>query len=164
LSARYNRTSRSLSLIVILLLFMMLGFMGCASAPRYLYTSPKTGATNDDKNALLLLKNSNRTAVLTASYYGADFHGKLTSSGEVFDMNGMTAAHKSLPFGTVLQVTYPPTGQSVTVVVNDRGPFVPGRDLDLSYGAARKIGLVNDGTGKVKVKVLKWGNNDSPKQ
>jgi len=69
-----------------------------------------------------------------------------------------------LPFGTVLQVTYPPTGQSVTVVVNDRGPFVPGRDLDLSYAAARKIGLVNDGTGKVKVKVLKWGNNDSPKQ
>ncbi|HPC36062.1 MAG TPA: septal ring lytic transglycosylase RlpA family protein [Candidatus Marinimicrobia bacterium] len=141
----------------------MLCFMGCASAPRYLYTTPETKATLEDKNTLLLLKNTNKTAILTASYYGEDFHGKLTSNGEVFDMYGMTAAHKSLPFGTVLQVTYPPTGQSVTVVVNDRGPFVPGRDLDLSYGAARKIGLVNDGTGKVKVKVLKWGNDPEKK-
>lgn len=101
---------------------------------------------------------------MTASYYGDDFHGKLTSNGDVFDMHGMTAAHKSLPFGTILQVTYPPTGKSVNVVINDRGPFIYGRDLDLSYGAARQIGLANDGIGQVKVKVIKWGTEDTKKK
>jgi len=102
--------------------------------------------------------------MLTASFYGEEFHGKLTSNGEVFDMYGLTAAHKSLPFGTILQVTYPSTGKSVNIVINDRGPFIPGRDLDLSYGAAKQIGLVNDGVGQVKVKVIKWGDDESKKK
>lgn len=101
---------------------------------------------------------------MTASFYGEEFHGKQTSNGEVFDMFAFTAAHKSLPFGTILQVSYPNTGKSVEVVVNDRGPFMPGRDLDLSYGAARKIGLVNDGVGQVKVRVLKWGDGETRKE
>jgi len=111
-----------------------------------------------DREASVLIKGVKHTAIMTASYYGEDFHGKRTSSGEIFDMYGMTAAHKTLPLGTVLKVTYIPTGRSVVVKVNDRGPFVPGRDLDLSYGAALKIGLVRDGVGKVKVTVIKWGD------
>ncbi len=163
MSARHHWPGKSLSLNAIVLAFLLFWLLSCTSAPRYLYTSPKTGATIKDNNVTLLLKDSKRTAILTASFYGEEFHGRLTSNGEVFDMNGLTAAHKSLPFGTILQVTYPVTGKSVNVVVNDRGPFIPGRDLDLSYEAARKIGLANDGVGKVKVKVIKWGDNETKK-
>ncbi|UCH79874.1 MAG: septal ring lytic transglycosylase RlpA family protein [Nitrospiraceae bacterium] len=91
---------------------------------------------------------------MTASWYGEKFHGRPTSSGERFDMHGLTAAHKTLVFGTKLRVTNPDTGRSVDVVVNDRGPFIPGRDLDLSYGAAEVIGLAEKGVGRVKVNYL----------
>lgn len=89
-----------------------------------------------------------------ASYYADEFHGRPTASGETYDMHGMTAAHRELPFGTTLEVTNTVNGRSVVVTVNDRGPFVRGRDLDLSYGAAREIGMVNQGTARVKVRVL----------
>ena len=88
---------------------------------------------------------------ITASWYGPQFHGRPTSSGERYDMNGLTAAHKTLKFGTKLRVTNPDTDRTVVVTVNDRGPFMRGRDLDLSYGAAKEIGLVEKGVGKVKV-------------
>lgn len=91
---------------------------------------------------------------LTASYYGPKFHGRPTSSGERFDMYAMTCAHKEMPFGTKLRVTNLDKDRSVVVTVNDRGPFIPGRDLDLSYGAAREIGLVRKGVGRVKVEHL----------
>lgn len=84
-----------------------------------------------------------------ASWYGPGFHGKPTASGELYDMYALTCAHKTLPFGTRLRVTNPDNGRSAEVVVNDRGPFVDGRDIDLSYAAAKKIGLVADGTGDV---------------
>ena len=85
----------------------------------------------------------------TASYYGFE-SGRHTASGERFDPNAMTAAHRTLPFGTLLRVTY--QGRSVVVRINDRGPFVKGRDIDLSQGAARRIGL--PGVGQVTVEVL----------
>jgi rare lipoprotein A len=91
---------------------------------------------------------------VTASWYGQDFHGKPTSSGERYDMYGLTAAHKTLDFGTKLLVTNPDTQKSVEVIVNDRGPFIWGRDLDLSYGAAREIGFSEKGVGKVKIEYL----------
>lgn len=81
------------------------------------------------------------TTTMVASWYGPNFHGNLTANGEVYDQWGMTAAHKSLAFGTELEVTNPATGRSVVVRVNDRGPFISGRDLDLSRGAADAIGL-----------------------
>ena len=86
-----------------------------------------------------------------ASWYGRDFHGRPTSSGEIFDMNALTCAHREYPFGTVLKVTNVSNNKSVDCLVNDRGPFVAGRDLDLSYAAAREIGLIGTGTCKVKV-------------
>ena len=87
-----------------------------------------------------------------ASYYGKKFHGKRTASGEIFDMYKVTAAHKTLPFGTRVLVTNLGNGRSVTVRINDRGPFVKGRIIDLSYEAARRIGIT--GIAKVKLVIL----------
>ena len=91
---------------------------------------------------------------VTASWYGPKFHGRPTASGERYDMHGLTAAHKHLAFGTELRVTNPDNGRSVNVKVNDRGPFIRGRDLDLSYGAARAIGMDKKGVGRVKIEYL----------
>ena len=87
------------------------------------------------------------TLMLLASYYGPGFHGNLTASGTRFNSNASTAAHKSLPFGTKLRVCY--RGCEV-VTITDRGPFIPGRHLDLSEGTARRIGLIHSGIGQVK--------------
>ncbi len=86
-----------------------------------------------------------------ASYYGDDFHGKKTASGEIFNKWEFTCAHRTLPFGTRLVVTNLANKKAVVVRVNDRGPFVKGRIVDLSYAAAQKIGML--GTGVVRVKV-----------
>jgi rare lipoprotein A len=89
-----------------------------------------------------------------ASWYGEPYHGRRTASGEVYDMHRLTAAHRTLVFGTVVRVTRRDTGQKVEVRINDRGPFIEGRIIDLSYAAARKIGLDVDGVAPVKVEVL----------
>ena len=88
---------------------------------------------------------------MLASWYGPYFHGRTTANGETYDMHGLTAAHKSLPFGTKLQVCYQ---GCVTVRVNDRGPYIGVRELDLSYGAAKEIGLISPGVANVSVKYL----------
>jgi rare lipoprotein A len=89
-----------------------------------------------------------------ASWYGKDFHGRRTSNGEIYNMYDMTAAHKTLPLGTFVRVENLDNGRSVDVRVNDRGPFVRGRVIDLSYTAARRIGMVGPGTARVKVVAL----------
>lgn len=89
-----------------------------------------------------------------ASYYGRRFHGRRTAAGEVFDMWGLTAAHRALPLGTMLKVTNVENGRSVQVKVNDRGPYIDGRVLDLSYGAAAKLGMLRPGLAKVKIFLL----------
>lgn len=88
-------------------------------------------------------------AAVEASYYGDGFAGKLTANGEIFDPAQMTAAHRTLPFGTIVLVTDAATGQSVEVRINDRGPFHGNREIDLSEGAAREIGMIGAGTAKV---------------
>lgn len=90
-----------------------------------------------------------------ASWYGAAFAGRKTASGEIYDPEGMTAAHLSLPFGTLLRVTDLDTGASAVVRVNDRGPYVAGRILDLSEAAARLIGLLPSGTARVRCQILR---------
>lgn len=90
-----------------------------------------------------------------ASWYGDPFHGRLTASGEVFDKAAMTAAHKSLPFGTLVLVRRLDGGAEVTVRINDRGPFVSGRIIDLSEAAGRVLGLDRTGTARVAIYVLK---------
>jgi rare lipoprotein A len=89
-----------------------------------------------------------------ASWYGAPHHGRRTASGEVYDMNQLTAAHRTLPFGTRLLVTNRDTSQSTEVRVNDRGPFVDGRILDVSYAAARQLGAVGAGIFPVRLRVI----------
>lgn len=89
-----------------------------------------------------------------ASWYGADFHGGGTASGERYDMESLTAAHRSLPFGTLLRVTNLHNGRNVIVRVNNRGPYVKNRIIDLSKAAARQLGMIGRGVAKVKVEVL----------
>ncbi len=89
-----------------------------------------------------------------ASWYGEAFHGRRTASGEIYDMNGLSCAHRTLPFGTVLVVTNISNGRSVTVRVNDRGPFVSGRIADLSRGAASRLDMVESGIALVELKVV----------
>jgi rare lipoprotein A len=89
-----------------------------------------------------------------ASWYGSGFHGQPTASGEIYNQNALTAAHPTLPLGTRVEVTNLANGKSVQVRINDRGPFVRGRKIDLSRGAARKLGMINPGVSRVRIKPL----------
>ena len=89
-----------------------------------------------------------------ASWYGPGFHGRLTANGETFNSNHLTAAHRTLPFGTKLRVTNLDNGRSVVVRVNDRGPFIKGRIIDLSAAAARRIRMIDSGVASVTVEVI----------
>ena len=96
-----------------------------------------------------------------ASWYGEEFHGRPTSSGEIYDMHALTAAHKLMPLGTVAKVTNLENGRSVIVKINDRGPFIDDRIIDLSYGSAGAIDMVETGLAPVEIEVLKWGERIS---
>ena len=89
-----------------------------------------------------------------ASWYGGKFQGRQTASGEIFDTDKFTAAHKSLPFGTIVKVTNLENGKTTVVRINDRGPFVPGRIIDLSRAAAAVVGLAGKGVARVRIQVL----------
>jgi rare lipoprotein A len=91
---------------------------------------------------------------VVASWYGEQFHGRPMANGDTFDMFAETLAHKKLPFGTRVELTNPDTGEKVTSIVTDRGPYIEGRDIDLSFGLARKLSLVEKGVGKLKMKIL----------
>jgi rare lipoprotein A len=97
-----------------------------------------------------------------ASWYGSKFHGRRTSSGETYDMHAMTAAHKTLPLPTYVEVTNLASGARIVARVNDRGPFHDNRIIDLSYAAARKLGIVREGTGLVEVRALTPGEDTRP--
>ena len=90
----------------------------------------------------------------SASYYAAKFHGRRTASGETFNNNAMTAAHRTLPFGTLVRVTNPSTGASVVVRINDRGPFTKGRMIDVSRAAAQELGLIARGHAMVELALI----------
>ena len=104
-------------------------------------------------SAILLAASTSATATSTmlTSWYGPGFHGRLTANGEVYDQMGLTAAHKTLPFGTRLRVCYQ---GCVNVRINDRGPYIGVRELDLSKGAAQAIGLIDPGVANVEITYL----------
>lgn len=90
-----------------------------------------------------------------ASWYGFPFHGRLTASGAVYDMFERTAAHPWLPFGSMVEVFCPSTGRSITVCISDRGPFIPGRIIDLSLASAEALGIVHRGIAPVEIRAAK---------
>lgn len=92
-----------------------------------------------------------------ASYYADKFHKKITANGETFNMNGFTAAHRTLPFNTVVEVTNTTNGRKVTVRINDRGPYLRNRVIDLSKGAAEILGIIEDGTANVSLQIIHMG-------
>jgi rare lipoprotein A len=141
--------------------------IGCSVSPRFA-TREESAGSGEGKTPESKKPEESRPPAATgrilltlegvASYYAEDFHGKLTSNGETYDMNGLTAAHRTFPFGTKVRVTNLENGKSVIVRINDRGPFKEGRIIDLSRGAAEQIDLIPTGTTRVKLEVLQWGD------
>ncbi len=139
----------NLILAIVLITAIMMSEVTCAPAPKY--RAKRSGKHRTTRS----VPTSGVYQIGEASYYADKFHGRKTANGEIFNMHAMTAAHRKLSFGTKLRVTNLANGMSVMVRINDRGPFVKGRIIDLSYGAAKKIGLVQSGTAKVKLEILK---------
>jgi rare lipoprotein A len=138
-----NRHHRSLAfgLAIVLLL------SGCAKKKRVPMTpmAPRTGAA---------IPNIGDEEVGVASWYGHPYHGRQASSGEIYDMEKLTAAHRTMPFGTIVEVRNMSNDRTVAVRINDRGPFVDGRIIDLSHAAAREIQMIGPGTAKVRLRVV----------
>ncbi len=145
-------------------LICFLIIVNCSSSPRYNSGNSKDFSPNNTSKPTSLKTKSNfnkhrKTMKGVSSFYAEDFHGKLTANGEVYDMYGLTAAHKTLPLNTIIRVTNITNNKSLILRINDRGPYVKGRILDCSYGAAKKLGFVNDGTAEVKIEVIEWGDD-----
>lgn len=129
--------------------------MGNATPLKEVKGQPKIVAKKQTQKATFAgVKNLRKAAQGIASWYGPGFHGRRTASGEKFNQNALTAAHRSLPFGTRVKVTNLNNGRSVVVRINDRGPHVRGRIVDLSAGAARVIGLKSSGVAPVRIQIL----------
>ena len=126
----------------VLIVFCAAGCFSCSGSPKW------------ESRDFQRPRSTNTVQYGKASWYGDKEHGKRSASGEVFNRNAYTAAHKELPFGTVVRVTNRENGRKVKVRINDRGPYVRGRVIDLSYAAAKSIGLVRSGVAEVKVEVL----------
>jgi len=155
----------------IIFIILVIFFVGCSQKEENIYLSNKS-----QKNYKLSLTNKKvklrpykvlgrwyypryvnvgETFRGVSSWYGPDFHGKLTANGEIYNMYDYTAANKIMPLGTIIKVTNLNNNKSVVVRINDRGPFVKERILDLSYVAGKKIGIDKTGTAPVKIEVLK---------
>ena len=140
-------------------------FISCSVSPRYQSGGKRVPAVTKKQkkkkqNKKSSFNKSKKVFRGISSYYGPNFHGKLTANGEIFDKNGVTAAHKELPFNTYVRVTNENNGKSLIIRINDRGPYVANRILDCSYGAAKKLGFVREGTALVKIEVIEWGDGE----
>jgi rare lipoprotein A len=143
-------------MIVKLFLVLFLFTTSCTVSPRY-------GASNQVNNKKNIKNNrikSNGVLRGVSSWYGPNFHGKLTANGEVYDMYGVTAAHKTLTLNTVVRVTNLDNDKSIILRINDRGPYVDGRILDCSFGAAKKLGFHEQGTANVEIKIIEEGDGE----
>ncbi|MEX2089712.1 MAG: septal ring lytic transglycosylase RlpA family protein [Bacteroidota bacterium] len=150
---------------------------GCAASPRFASKGgsarseppasdgkEETSTRESGSTETPRVKAPEGKALLTlegvASYYAHEFHGRLTSNGETFDMHSLTAAHRTLPFGTKLRVTNLENNRTVMVRINDRGPFKEGRIIDLAMGAAQELDMIRNGTARVRLEVLAWGTGE----
>ena len=139
-----------------LILIISFFIVSCGSSISY---GDYVDTTGWSRKQIESIKNHPKTQIGIASYYGKKFHTKRTANGEIFNMYKVSAAHKSYPLGTKVRVTNLENGKSIKLVINDRGPFVKGRIIDLSYKAARKLDFVNQGTTKVRIDVIRLCDN-----
>ncbi len=149
--------------------FLAAALCGCVSSPRFTTheppprtVSPRHASPEQRAEPATLPPDSEHSLLMTqglASYYADDFNGKKTADGEIYDMYQLTAAHRSLPFGTTLRVTNLDNMKSVVVRINDRGPFKMERIIDLSLAAATQLFMVGAGTARVQLDVIEWGDN-----
>ena len=154
-----NTCNRIATLPATICLLLILG--GCASSSRFAgHGSGGNESHASGKGSRVPAGKVLLTLEGVVSFYGQDFQGKTTSNGETFDLHALTAAHRTFPFGTKVRVTNLESGKSVVVRVNDRGPFVDGRIMDLSMGAAQSIDLIRSGTAKARLEVLEWGKGE----
>ena len=137
-------------ILTLYLVFLILFLAACVPRHRIVYER----RTPPPEKGVIEKRESRGVQQGIASWYGADFHGKQTSSGEVYDMHQLTCAHNTLPLGTMVMVTNLENGRSVELKVNDRGPFVKERIIDVSYAAAQMLGMWEKGTAPVKVEVI----------
>ena len=160
------------SRLIYILVFLI--FAACSSAPRYgrtatskvkkKYRTPLKKNKSKSKAVFIDPKTVNtnvkhkKKMVGISSFYAEDFHGKLTANGEIYDMYGLTAAHKTIPLNTIARVTNLANGKSLILRINDRGPYIQGRMLDCSYGAAKKLDFIKEGKTKVQIDVIEWGD------
>ena len=144
--------------IIITVMILLVGFTFVTSESNKAFEPANVTINNTVNNDV----NSENTSIVNyinkgnmiASWYGPRFHGKLTANGEIFDQSALTAASKTLKFGTLLKIINPKNQKSVIVRINDRGPYIAGRQLDLSKGAAQALGMVKRGVIKVNVEQL----------
>lgn len=134
---------------LVLLLFLWTAFTGCSSKKKIRTPAPTAGTSTEKGTPSPIVATDQMQGI--ASWYGHPYHGRRTASGDVYDMYGLTAAHNTLPFESNVLVHNLDTQKSVLVRINDRGPFVDGRIIDLSLTAARKIDMVGPGTARVRL-------------
>jgi rare lipoprotein A len=137
---------------IVSLILAVIIFYGCSSTPRIV----KGGSGSADR--IIRYKTEKSVEVGTASFYAHKYHGKLTANGEIYDMSELTAAHGSLPFNTVVKVTNLKNSRTVILRINDRMPYYKGRIIDVSYRAAKELGMLTSGLAKVQIEILKWGD------
>jgi len=133
---------------ILFLLISVIFLHNCAPSARF-----SSNSSNNRESTPTEYKNG-QVFYGKSSYYADKFHGRKTANGEIYDMYKKTAAHKTLPFNTILEVTNLENNQSVIVRVNDRGPYIQGRVLDLSYGAAREIDMISSGVIEVRIRIV----------
>ncbi|MBU0558911.1 MAG: septal ring lytic transglycosylase RlpA family protein [Bacteroidetes bacterium] len=158
----YKNTLRQNHKMKIITTLLLLFLFGCASSPRF-RSSPSEKEASAQANPPSTLNNIPEdaevfeTVIGAASYYGHDFHGKLTSNGETYDMYGITAAHPYYPPDTILRITNLSNNKVINVRVNDHMPKHPSRIIDLSFGAAKELDMIDRGIAQIKLEVIKWG-------
>ena len=148
--------------LIIILTAVSVGFWGFGDTSASENNGVAKITVSRDADPNMTTVSFNQMGVLTASWYGPRFHGKTTANGEQYNQMALTAAHKSLPFGTILQVTNQRNGKTVIVRINDRGPYIEGRDLDLSKGTALALGMIGRGVIRVKVEEVAFNSELSP--
>ena len=140
--------------------FITVFIFSCSPSPRYNSNSNNSVKSNFDKTKKQTTDKNKKVYTGVSSWYGKDFHGNLTANGEVYDMYGITAAHKEFPLNTWAKVTNLDNHKSIILRINDRGPYIDGRILDCSYGAAKKLDFLNEGTANVKIEIIEWGDDE----